>query len=483
MISGYKTVSIIYGGSGKKYADALNERIKEVAGEKRYPIQAAIINEKILTRELLTDVMGLFRQSEFCVVFLTEEDVCLTESGKKKRLRQNVVFELGMALIELGRERCLLMSDFDVKSADFDLPSDMNSLEIRCFKPEEVETVLGDIIETLLKFSRRSIVTGVKSEGIPNYGNLLLREEYRIDYENIFAERPITLAAEGSNFLTDTLKYWLSECGSLPYYDEKCVYLLERIGFLPMFGKVPAAVEFMEQAERLIDNYQDRDIRYYGGVELLDFTRNLIQCIIDYTILKTKDISEEGRIRGYETLLQNFTSEIMPEKTINPLIKVVYYDYIGLTYLRLYRMGCGKSNLENAKASFLKALEYVPSVDMSMQIWAGFLNYNYARVLAESGDADADAYYKKVIKIRSRWLKNSHYNITIRNALSYEYFIAKIDHIDAAVKFNLMTPAEVQNEYNYVEKELNTYSEIDEKLDGLIFIRNLLEERKNRQKG
>ena len=83
MISGYKTVSIIYGGSGKKYADALNERIKEVAGEQRYPIQAAIINEKILTRELLTDVMGLFRQSEFCVVFLTEEDVCLTESGKK----------------------------------------------------------------------------------------------------------------------------------------------------------------------------------------------------------------------------------------------------------------------------------------------------------------------------------------------------------------------------------------------------------------
>ena len=36
----------------------------------------------------------------------------------------------GMALMQLGRERCILLSDFDSRATGFELPSDMNSLEI-----------------------------------------------------------------------------------------------------------------------------------------------------------------------------------------------------------------------------------------------------------------------------------------------------------------------------------------------------------------
>ena len=92
MIQRYKDVSIIYGGSGRRYAEALNDKLTKISQEERYPIQATIINEKILTRELLTDVMRLFKESEFCVTFLTKEDYCTIGNIEKKRLRQNVVF-------------------------------------------------------------------------------------------------------------------------------------------------------------------------------------------------------------------------------------------------------------------------------------------------------------------------------------------------------------------------------------------------------
>lgn len=221
VIQRYKDVSIIYGGNGRRYAEALSDRLTKISTDERYPIQATIINERILTCELLTDVMRLFKESEFCVTFLTREDCCLIENVEKQRLRQNVVFELGMALIELGRERCILLSDFDVKDSDFDLPSDMNSLEILQFDANNLEGVLDDVVDKLLKLSQQSIVTSVEVDTIPKYDNLLTRADYWVDYENIFVERPITLASEGKDFFNDTLSYWISECKSLPHYDEK----------------------------------------------------------------------------------------------------------------------------------------------------------------------------------------------------------------------------------------------------------------------
>ena len=208
MIQAYKNVSIIYGGHGRKYADALNERILKLSEEKRYPIKPTIINERILTCELLAEVTSLFKGSEFCVAFLTEDDFSINKDGRKtQRLRQNVVFELGMALIEIGRERCILLSDFDPNKADFELPSDMHSLEIKRFDEDSFDSVCGSVIEKLLSFSKSSINYGTTSDDIPCYNNLFRRDEYLIDYENIFSNRPDSLATEGWDFYKDTLKY------------------------------------------------------------------------------------------------------------------------------------------------------------------------------------------------------------------------------------------------------------------------------------
>lgn len=479
MIHRYKSVSIIYGGTGKAYAQALNERILKISNEERFPICATMINERILTCELLSDVMQLFKKSEFCVAFLTKDDCCLMDRLEKKRIRQNVIFELGMALIELGRERCIILSDFDINAPDFDLPSDMNSLEILTFDSSEIHKVLDDVIDKLLCLSTQSVITGDVADDIPQYNHLLTRENYRIDYENIFIERPTTLASEGREFFNDTLSYWISECNSLPHFDEKCVYLLERIGFLPIFGKTQAAMGFLEKAGELIERYRENDIRYYGDSRLLDFAQNVVQSVIDYTKLKSKEADTFEHVREYKSLLQNLISDNSIDNfSVNPLIMLAYYDYLGLIYLRIYMIEKNKEELQQAKDAFIKSLKYVSSVDMSMHIWSGFLTYNLARVYSEySNPVDAENYFKKTINIRSKWLKNSSFNVTVRNALSYEYFISKIGYLDMCKKYQLMSEAEIQDEYNYVEKELNTYIDIDNKLERLLFVKQLLKDR------
>jgi len=478
MIQKYNDVSIIYGGKGRKYAQDLKEKIDEISQIDRFPLSATIILESILTRELLTDVMNLFKESEFCVAFLTADDCFTNDESNHKRLRQNVVFEIGMAIIQLGRERCILLSDFDIHDPEFDLPSDMNSLEIKRFNPQNYDDVLNSIIKKLLSFSQTSLHTGYKMESPPQYNNLFTREDYYVDYENVFVNRPITLAVEGMDFFRDTLNFWLAESRSLPHYDEKCIYLFERIGFLPIFGHIKEASDFLIESSSLIENYKQSDIRYYNDTDLLNFVRNVASCVIEYTRIKTE--YQDSEPFRYEKLLRNMLSEPYPDyKTINPLISVVYYDYLGLVYLKLFRANRNPEDLSKSLDAFLQSTKFIGSVDMSMQIWSGFLFYNIARVYTEMQDTDnAMKYFEKAITIRERWLRTSKYNVTVRNALSYEYFIAKISYIDMRKLYNLIDEEEVAREYSFVEKELNAYSDIDEKLDQLLYIRKLLNDRK-----
>ncbi len=306
MLRGYQNVAIIYGGTGKSYAAALHQRITQVSRQQRYPLSASIVLERILTRELLADVMVLFRDSAFCVAFLTADDRCLTEDGCRLRLRQNVVLELGMALTQLGRERCILLSDFDPRSPEFDLPSDLNSMEITRFDPTEPEEMLTAVMEKLLQLSG--------SEATP-YDHLLRRKDYYIDYENLFAVPVHGAAYEGPGFLRDILRHWTEECRSFSYFDERCIYLLERLGFLPIFGNIPEADQFLLDAAALSENYNREDIQYHHGTDLLDFCRSLILCVVEYTACKSRSQSASA----YEKLLADF--EPFPaEEIINPLL-------------------------------------------------------------------------------------------------------------------------------------------------------------------
>ena len=56
--------------------------------------------------------------------------------------------------------------------------------------------------------------------------------------------------------------------------------------------------------------------------------------------------------------------------------------------------------LEKAEEAFQTAMRFVSSVDMSQHIWAGFINYNLARVYTAGGDVEqAVEYFRKAVRI------------------------------------------------------------------------------------
>ncbi len=485
MIEKYKVVSIIYGGSGKKYAELLNKKIIDISRENRYPISSKMVMDKILTHELLNEVIDIFRGSEICVTFLTADDVCLPfeESPKKffqkkkikKRVRQNVVFELGMAIYRFGRERCIILSDFDPKDINVELPSDWISLNICPFDEKTKEQVMDDVIAKILRLSNE-LKTTSKDESALNYSQLFRRNVYHVDYENIFKARFATIHSEGEVFLKEVLELWEQECNALPFYDEKCIYVLERIGFLPIFGNIPELYHWLEKITHI--NYSESDVNYYGSIDVLNFAKSLLINVVNYTQIKMKNQNLSARM--YRELLEDFVALKIPNCTINPLILTVYYDYLGLTYMKLFQFEKNMEYMKCAQDAFEKAVKYSEKVDLGLRIWRGFISYNLARAFGILGQDDkAFLLFRESISIRQLWLSASVYNLTVKNALSYEYFIAKINYLDLCDDRKRLSKKEIENEYKILENELDNYCNSNDNLERLRYVRQMLQERKN----
>ena len=472
MIHRYKNVAVLYGGTGKKYAEAFRQELHRLSVRQRYPIAANLILERILTQELLTSLTQLFRESDYCVAFLTADDCCISENGRRTRLRQNVVFELGMAILQLGRERCILLSDFDPQAPEFELPSDMQSLSIFPFAPENLPDVIETVTEKILQMTGE----GVLKEP-PRYDNLLQRTAYYINYEELFPRSGTMPDETGETFLKRILDVWQETCQSLLYYDERSIYLLERIGFLPIFGKNLEVQQWLLQMKQLLSQYTAFDVSFYPDVQLLNFVKNSINCIIAYTEIKTT--SEHPTEFQYRKLLQEFLAEPIPQDhPCNPLILVAYYDYLGLTYLKLCHH-CGDLRYaQQAKSAFETALSLTDRVDLALQIWKGFLFYNLARVLAiQELPEEAARAYENAVHIRKQWLKNCNYPVLIRNALSTEYFQAELDRIEMCQTFRLLSEAQIESAYHDIEIELDAYCNTNTELQQLQHIRTRLKKR------
>lgn len=455
----------------------LNKTIVRTSDEQRYPICSKLIMETILTKELLSEVIALFKESEFCVAFLTADDIVAADN-KKFRLRQNVVFELGMALVQLGRERCMLLCDFDYRAADFDLPSDMNSLEILQFAPDDIEWVVNELKEKILEDSKSSILSGVKAESIPQYSDLLKVSEYYIDYENLFSGKMSDVKRDGSGYFQTILQEWYEECTSLPHYDERCIYLLERLCFLPIFPCANEVDDFMEGIAEFISRYEKWDLKYYNNRNLLNFTRNLVEGVIEYTRTKMNDNENKKDLFG-KVLSDLLSEEVPDEDEVNPLLLLIYYDYLGLTYLKLANNDSQSEYLQSALEVFQKSFTFIDRIDASMQVWSGFLYFNLARSYEIVGDLkNAEKMYKGAIKIRKRWLKITSLSVKIKNTLSSEYFIARIMYLEMQDKYKMLDKEEIQKEYDKLEMEINAYSDFGNEFDPLTKIRRKLAERK-----
>ena len=480
MLKRYNLVSIVYGGSGAAYAKQMHDLILKRSNEERYPIAAKIVLENVLTGDLLTNITKLFTQTEICLAFLTADDCCVSSNGQVYRIRQNVVFELGMAVYRLGREKCILLSDFDPRDSKIELPSDLKGMDIKYFTPDIREQVFEDVLDKILQLN------AMENSGVtPCYDRLLEREDYFVNYEDLFNSCSHLDSREGSAYLKGVLKYWMDECKSFNHYEERCLYFLERIAFLPMFGRHGWVDEWLLQMEELLRNYQQEDIAYCGK-KRLKFVRNVAFTVSGIMRLKLHNDPESAGSR-YLDLLDRLTMEPAEESDVtNPLALTIYYDYLGLLHMSLFDLGKSEQHLDEAIRCFSRIMDiYVEHTDMSLGIWSGFVGYNLARCymkryqLTQAPD-DARKAQRLMLNaslVRKGWLTDTSFHASIRSAMSYEYFICKIEQIGSLKLLESRTDEDIRHEYKRLEGELESYMIRDEQLERLCFVQDLLTSR------
>lgn len=478
MLKQYKLVSIVYGGSGTKYAQKMNDLILRRSEEERYPITSKIVMESVLTGDLLANITDLFTKTEYCLAFLTADDCCLQGDQKVYRLRQNVVFELGMAIYRLGRERCILLSDFDPADRNVELPSDFKGIDIKYFSDDNCEKVFWDVLEKLLQLSSKD-----NNDQIPQYDKLLDREEHYVNYDELFSACS-HLDTKEETYLKAVLQYWLEECASFGHFEERCLYFLERIGFVSMFGRHQWVDDFLEKIKKLTSTYRQQDVAYCGKKKV-SFIHNLSRVVREYAHFKLQNTAPVQE--DYELLLSMLMLDPAETSGVdNPLALTVYYDYLGLLHLHLFEITNEEYHLKEATRCFRLIMDqYADYTDLGLKIWSGFVGYNLARcylmqygLWADPNDArEAQRYFSIACTIRKSWLKQSGFNQVIRSALSYEYFLCKLEQINAQNLLSQKTAEEITQEYKLLEHELESYMLKSEQLERLVFVQNLLIQR------
>ncbi len=485
MIKRYKMVSIVYGGSGAQYAKHLNELIRSRAEANRYPLNSLIVMDNIMTGDLLQNVVELFQDSEICVAILTADDCCINEGTQVNRLRQNVVFELGMAVFRLGRNRCILLSDFDRYDPRYELPSDIQKMDIRHFTKENMDEVFQDVLDKILQLSRSSVDSSALSATIPQYDNLLDRDVYYVDYEDLFCSYSDLSSLEGNAYLKQILNEWEKECLSLSHYDERSVFFFERIVFVPMFGRVQWVIDWCRNCTGYLGKYSREDVEYCGK-KRLEVISNLIRVVCDYTRVKLQK-NYTPRYSDFEELYESLKETPYDESVKNPLIAAIYHDYLGLICMKMFEFSSEEALIKEAIENFEKIMDnYVDKIDLSLNIWQGFIAFNLARAYMKHYSLTKDiTTAEKALKLfsgatrkRKVWTDVSLFNPTIRNALSYEYFISKIEHINAMVVTGDKSPASTAEDYKKIEAELEAYLSKDEQLEGLRFVQKLINDKK-----
>lgn len=98
-------------------------------------------------------------EADFAVLVLTPDDVTTSREAEKLAPRDNVVFELGLFIGSLGRERCFLVHE---QRPDLKLPSDLLGVKAATFKHpanDDLKAVLGTqcflMSERIAKLSSR----------------------------------------------------------------------------------------------------------------------------------------------------------------------------------------------------------------------------------------------------------------------------------------------------------------------------------------
>jgi hypothetical protein len=476
MINKYKNISIIYGASGKECALKIDAELKRLHLDEFFPIRSYILaNEILSSTSILDTVKSIIASSSACIVILTFDDMDGT------RVRQNVLVEIGMALMLIDKENCFFISE--KRSLPDDFPSDLQSV----VNPNYFDKAN---IDEVVKKTTREIIRHLD---IKNYRDILGDNNYIYDYKKVLDDIPLHIFEEKADVQLDhILDQWESGIRSFEFVVERIMYLIERIKFFPDFNSNERFFSFLSNIEAMICP-TERDFEFYDKAYLIN-TCNFVSNILRYTRIKlNKQViaclaapSEHAQeLRRHQIEFKEIADELhdfiedFENGTFeyNWMLKIMAYEYAALAYMKY--IACA----DRFDDSILSLMDYTISCydkmiktgkrndPYSKILWQGYAQYDLTRAYEnlykvtndEQYLSKMEEYSQASIVTRYRWFCENPFKGVFSNALSYEYFLVYKYEYELRYKYKkyseYSTDEEILGGLDKLKGELNRYCE------------------------
>lgn len=470
MLNSYKKVSIIYGGTGKEYATQIRNELNRLHLDEHYPLYVNDLNTDWVGNNILGEVVDAIKNSDLIYIVFTLDDIGASkktyeekgESSLKGRLRQNVLIELGMALVVLGdnKNNIRIVANFAKTDLGDDFPSDIrDSFSIREFKDDHFDEVLV------------AVGRHIREEfGIQPTTNVLHEENVKEDFENVFEEfSGLNLFKDTKvKSLNDILSLWLPAIRQFTFPEERLLYCLERIKALPIFGNGPQLVDWMRKfrKESIIQCDFDHPDRRF-----IDFVQDIVAACFEYTIIKTDDATEnnydeyKSLVSEFKMLENRYKEYLSQGVKIRPIIGFMLNEYYGLTLMRLIKIKSDYEYADKAIEEFEECLKLAKIIDTDFKLYRGYASFNlgrayYYRFLAKGDKADKERYldYMNItVRIRREWKEADGFIQCYSNALSYEYFYASSEFVVMKKETSEIDETEYRNNLKRIIDEIDGY--------------------------
>ena len=424
MLKPKKKIVIVY-GHDSKLLKLSEETIRSIASE-GYRVKSEILNEESLLREndsIFEALKQKFSKIDAAFIFMTSDDVALSlkeanevleknqnlnasefRNRLKMRSRQNVVYELGYVTAKVGENHYRIFCPSEIE-----IPSDIQGkFTVRDLSPKNVRKIIRDFVKHNLNCKKK--VSSLKDNA------------YKITYSNL------------CNVTDKSLDEFDKEYQELDSPDDQIVYLFERIVFDSYFQKPSWWLSKINSIE--------------AKTELQRISIKLLNSVFDYMSAwrpspqKSENVQDINRIF---TAKENFEKGLkkLEGVSVNPIIKIVALDYLGLAYNKLgrnedFNKGERKIFFEKSVESLFKTAELSNlHDDPNLPLWEGFSLFNLAQSIQEKSQLLGDhknnqwrEIFHKAIDVRDQW-RRCHYQLPIEilEGIETEYHHSVSDRI------------------------------------------------------
>lgn len=450
MIERYKKISIIYGGSGREVATKLNEKINALHIEEFKPIVSAIVAKRVLSSaSIFSQIKDAISSSDISIIILTFDDAGQT------RVRQNVLVEIGMALMAVDNtDKCIFLTEKYPLPDDF--PSDLKGwINANHFDRDTLDEVIDDVVQEIIDLLK-----------IKSYRDILTSDKYIFDYENLLSDIPDEIYEKKADIqLASILTSWEEGASSFTFASERIMYILERLKFFPDFNNNVQFFSFLNALKQLV-KFSEEDFAYANN-SFLTQVCNFVNTLITYSELKLrKDVilcmndpsanlkaakEYEFEFLSIAEKLENFINRVESGALkVNWFMRVMAYEYAGLAYMKTVNF----RNIfdDEAVGMVNKAITFYDKMlktaecygGTSENLWRGYAEYDltrtYETLYIATGKMDylglIHKYSRQSIVTRREWCRVNAFRGVFTNALSFEYFLVKKHELDLCLRLN-----------------------------------------------